>query len=94
MTATHVAARLRLAIVAAGILVALVPVPASASIGRVPVTDGSVTPALIASDIQLTLLEDGLDKPIYIASAKDGTPRTFIVEKTGNNLARAVRGGK
>jgi glucose/arabinose dehydrogenase len=88
MTATHVAARLRLAIVAAGIVVALVPVPASASIGRAPVTDGSVTPALTASDIQLTLLEDGLDKPIYIASAKDGTPRTFIVEKTGRILVR------
>ncbi len=76
MTASPVAVRLRLAIVAAGILVALVPAPASASIGTAaPITDGVVTPALTASDIQLTLLEDGLDKPIYIASAKDGTAR-------------------
>jgi glucose/arabinose dehydrogenase len=88
MSASPIAARLRVALLAAGILGALVPAPAFASIGRAPVTDGSVTPALTASDIRLALLEDGLDDPVYIASAKDGTPRVFIVEKTGRILVR------
>jgi glucose/arabinose dehydrogenase len=33
--------------------------------------------------IKLTLIADGLDQPVLITSARDGTGRLFIVEKTG-----------
>ncbi|HEU0245442.1 MAG TPA: PQQ-dependent sugar dehydrogenase, partial [Candidatus Limnocylindrales bacterium] len=88
MSASPTAARLRVALVAAGVLAALVPAPASASIGPAPITDGSVTPSLTSSSIKLTRVASGLNDPVFITSAKDGTPRTFIVEKGGRILVR------
>ena len=88
MSAFPTVARLRVALVAAGVLAALVPAPAAASIGPAPITDGSATPSLTSSSIKLTLVESGLNDPVFITSAKDGTPRTFIVEKGGRILVR------
>jgi glucose/arabinose dehydrogenase len=82
------ASRLRVVLASAGILAALVPGVASASAGPARITDGSAAPALTSASVQLTLLEEGLDRPVYIASAKDGTPRTFIVEQGGRILVR------
>ena len=88
MSASPLAARLRVALIAAGVLGALVPASASAAIVPAPITDGSVTPALTSSSIRLTLVASGLDDPVFITSARDGTPRTFIVEKSGRILVR------
>ena len=80
MTATHVAARLRVAFATAAILVALVPAAATASIAREPITDGSVTPALTSASVRLSPVASGLNDPVFITSANDGTGRVFIVE--------------
>ncbi|HEY3334530.1 MAG TPA: PQQ-dependent sugar dehydrogenase [Candidatus Limnocylindrales bacterium] len=88
MSASPVAARVRIALVTAAILGAMAPAPASASIARSPITDGSVTPALTSSSIRLNLIASGLHDPVLITSARDGTGRTFIVEKGGRILVR------
>jgi glucose/arabinose dehydrogenase len=81
-------ARLRIALVAAGMLAMLVPASASATIAPRRVADGTVAPALSSADISLTRLESGLSDPVFTTSARDGTGRIFIVEKTGRILVR------
>ena len=88
MTATHVAARLRVAFATAAILVALVPAAATASIAPEPITDGSVAPALTSASVRLSPVASGLNDPVFITSANDGTGRVFIVEKGGRILVR------
>ena len=41
------------------------------------------TAATAAPAVVLSKVVDGLDSPVFVTSAKDGTGRTFIVEQTG-----------
>jgi glucose/arabinose dehydrogenase len=82
------AGRLRTALVAGALLVALAPGQAAASTRPAPIVDGSVAPALSAADITLAPIATGLDRPVFITSARDGSGRTFIVEQGGRILVR------
>ena len=37
-----------------------------------------------AQNVQLTLIADGFDRPLFVTHASDGSGRLFIVERTGN----------
>ena len=74
---------LRLAVVLAMALAIGLPTTVDGAATRV--TDGSsaVAAAPTAGSIKLTRLTDGLSKPVFVTSARDGTGRLFIVEQTG-----------
>ena len=82
------AGRLRVALAGAALLVTLFPAQAAASTRPASITDGSVAPSLTADDIALTPFASGLERPVFITSARDGTDRTFIVEQGGKILVR------
>ena len=82
------AVRLRVALAGAALLVTLFPAPAAAAPRPASTTDGTVAPALTADDIVLTPFASGLERPVFITSARDGTDRTFIVEQGGKILVR------
>jgi glucose/arabinose dehydrogenase len=88
MSSPAPAGRLRVAVAAAALLVTLFPTPATA-VGR-PAADTAptVAPGLSADDIALTPIVTGLERPVFITSARDGTGRTFIVEQGGKVLVR------
>jgi glucose/arabinose dehydrogenase len=88
VTTPSLPTRLRVALVAAGLLAGIVPSPAAAAIRTTPLTDGGATPSLTSASIGLRTLVTGLDDPVYITSAKDGTGRMFIVEQGGRVLVR------
>jgi len=81
-------ARVRVALVAAGLLTTLVSAPLSASVVPSPLADASATPGLSSADISLTSIATGLSDPVLVTSAKDGRDRLFIVEQTGRILVR------
>jgi glucose/arabinose dehydrogenase len=80
--------RLRVALAAAVLLVTMLPAPATATVGPAPSADGPATPALSGGDVRLTPIASGLDRPVFITSARDGSGRTFIVEQGGRILVR------
>ena len=60
--------------------------PGTGAAAPMPPPTPSATPPLAApsaSSIKLTKVAGGLSKPVFITSARDGTGRLFIVEKTG-----------
>ena len=81
------AGRLRVALAGAALLVTLLPASAAAA-PRAPGPEAAGTPALTADDITLRPIVSGLDRPVFITSARDGTGRTFIVEQGGRILVR------
>jgi glucose/arabinose dehydrogenase len=82
-------ARLRAAILSAALLAGLIPGATAASIAPQPITDGTaVAAAPTSATIQLTTLVTGLDGPVFITSARDGSGRTFILEQGGRILVR------
>ncbi len=81
--------RARVALLSAILVAVLVPATTSASIAPVPLTDGnSVAAAPTSATISLRVLVTGLDSPVLITSARDGTGRMFIVEQGGRILVR------
>jgi glucose/arabinose dehydrogenase len=82
------ARRAAIAMLGATLLAGLVPATAVAK--EPPADDPAATPdvgtvvmAPSASTIKLTEIASGLSKPVFVTSARDGTGRLFIVEKTG-----------
>ena len=104
---THALVRsIRLTVAAAAIVLAsavaaaALPSATVASIGSQPVIDGSIAAVAVAAvaaaaptsaKIALVKVASGLSQPVFVTSAKDGTGRLFIVEKTGR--IRIYRGG-
>jgi glucose/arabinose dehydrogenase len=86
--ASSAAARVRVAVLVAGLAAALAPATASAAVMPRAITDGSAAQDLTSASITLTPIATGLADPVFITSARDGTPRTFIVEKGGRILVR------
>jgi glucose/arabinose dehydrogenase len=79
--------RLRAAILSAALLAGLIPGATAASIAPRPMTDGTTVPAAPSSaSIALTAIASGLERPVFITSAHDGTGRMFIVEQGGRVL--------
>ncbi len=81
---SHHPVRLLSGIIGAAMLLGVLP-GASAAAPMPPPTP-AVAPAPAApsaSSITLTKVAGGLSKPVFITSARDGTGRLFIVEKTG-----------
>ncbi len=74
-------------------LLGALPGPVAAAPMPSPIPAVSPAPAApSASSIKLTKVAGGLSKPVFITSARDGTGRLFIVEKTGT--IRILSGGK
>jgi glucose/arabinose dehydrogenase len=88
MSSPAPAGRLRVAVAAAALLVTLFPTPATAVARPAADTAPTVAPGLSADDIALTPIVTGLERPVFITSARDGTGRTFIVEQGGKVLVR------
>ena len=86
---------LRLVVVAAMTIAATLPSPVAASTTQATVaggTGGTTAPAALTSTtVKLTLVTDAVTQPVLATSARDGTGRLFIVEKTGT--IRIVKGG-
>ena len=70
------------ALLSGTVLAAVMPTAASALVRPGQVVDGSVAPAVLSSSIKFTPVASGLSSPVLITSARDGTGRMFIVEKT------------
>jgi glucose/arabinose dehydrogenase len=84
--ASPIAARVSVALATAAILSAAISGTAGASIVPAPITDGSDAQAPTSASIQLDLVTSGLERPIFITSARDGTGRMFIIEQGGKVL--------
>jgi glucose/arabinose dehydrogenase len=87
------ARHLRLGLVLASALVVSLPSAGLAS-GRTagPAAGAATPPAAPApGSISLTRVVGGLDKPVFVTSARDGSGRLFIVEKSGR--IRILAGG-
>jgi glucose/arabinose dehydrogenase len=86
--------QLRLALVIASALVVSLPSADAASARTAGPADGTATPpaAPAPGSITLTKVVGGLDKPVFVTSARDGSGRLFIVEQTGR--IRILDGGR
>lgn len=90
--ASHLRNALVGGVVAAAMLLGLLPGTVAAAPVAWPTANRSqAMDAPSASTIKLTKVVDGLSKPVFITSARDGTGRMFIVEKTGT-IRVLVRG--
>jgi glucose/arabinose dehydrogenase len=78
-------------LVGAALLLGTLPGTAAAAPAPPPSTTMATPAAPSASSIKLTKVAGGLSKPVFITSARDGTGRLFIVEKTGT--IRVLSGG-
>jgi glucose/arabinose dehydrogenase len=85
--------QLRLALVIASALVVSLPSAGLVSARTADPADGTATPAAAPApgSIRLTRVVGGLDKPVFVTSARDGSGRLFIVEKSGR--IRILDGG-
>jgi len=82
---------LRLTVVAAMAIAASLPSPVAAST-QTAVTGGTAAPAALTStSVKLTVVTSAVSQPVLATSARDGTGRLFIVEKTGK--IRIVKDG-
>ena len=81
-------ARLTGAAAAAALLVAILPVSAGASVRQPQAAEGTLAPALTESSVVLSTIESGLNRPVFVTGARDGTTRLFIVEQGGRILVR------
>jgi glucose/arabinose dehydrogenase len=91
MTNRGGAAALRLVLACVVLLAVAAPAPAAGA--PIPERGFAVVAAAAPGDarIRLQLLASGLSKPVFVATANDGTGRLFIVEKTGR--IRILQGG-
>jgi glucose/arabinose dehydrogenase len=79
-------------VIGAVMLLGMLPGAGAAAPMPPPTVGETSTPAApSASSIRLTRVAAGLSKPVFITSARDGTGRLFIVEKTG--AIRILSGG-
>lgn len=85
--------QLRLALVIASALVVSLPSAGLVSARTTHEADGTGAPpaAPAPGSIRLTRVVGGLDKPVFVTSARDGSGRLFIVEKSGR--IRILDGG-
>ncbi len=87
----------RAALLAAGVAATLIAgrLPATTAAAAMPrsLTDGpAIAAAPSSGTIKLTQVATGLSSPVLITSARDGSGRMFIVEKTGT--IRVLKAGK
>ncbi len=64
------------------LVLAATPVPFLAQDEPLEVTITRESPPA-AADVQLTTIASGLDRPLYLTNAGDGTDRLFVLEQTG-----------
>ena len=64
------------------LVLAATPVPFLAQDEPLEVTITRESPPA-AADVQLTTIASGLDRPLYLTNADDGTDRLFVLEQTG-----------
>jgi glucose/arabinose dehydrogenase len=68
-------------IVLVALLVAVLPGVSALAQGGEPVTTRSAPP--VPAGVQLVSVADGLDRPLYVTHAGDGSGRLFVLEQTG-----------